>query len=97
MVVVSRSGQVPPTLRERKGDLLMATCDSAPHLAETRSLLGDDNVLVLGESGPDLQMLRRDLVARGFRDLLCEGGPHLARDLLATGVVDEPASPPCRD
>jgi riboflavin biosynthesis pyrimidine reductase len=89
MVVVSRSGEVPPTLRERAGDLFMATCDGAPHLEETRSLLGDDNVLVLGETSPDLPMLRRDLVARGFRDLLCEGGPHLARDLLAAGVVDE--------
>ena len=38
MVVVSRSGEVPPTLRERTGDLLMATCGSAPHLAETRAL-----------------------------------------------------------
>jgi riboflavin biosynthesis pyrimidine reductase len=89
MVVVSRSGEVPPTLRERRGELMMATCDRAPHLEETRSLLGDDNVLVLGESSPDLPMLRRDLVARGFRDLLCEGGPHLTRDLLAEGVVDE--------
>ena len=89
MVVVSRSGEVPPTLRERKGELFMATCDSAPHLEETRSLLGADNVLVLGETSPDLSALRRDLVARGFRDLLCEGGPHLARDLLAVGVVDE--------
>ena len=84
MVVVSRSGEVPPSLRERSGgDLMMATCDRAPHLEETRSLLGDDNVLVLGEYGPDLPMLRRELVARGFRDLLCEGGPHLTRDLLA--------------
>ncbi len=28
-------------------------------------------------------------MARGFQDLLCEGGPHLTRDLLASGVVDE--------
>ncbi|HWM72845.1 MAG TPA: dihydrofolate reductase family protein [Nocardioides sp.] len=90
MVVVSRSGEVPPSLRERKGgDLLMATCGQAPHLEETRSRLGADNVLILGEYAPDLRSLRRDLVALGFRDLLCEGGPHLTRDLLAAGVVDE--------
>ncbi len=88
MVVVSRSGAVPPTLRGSSA-LMMATCDDAPHLRETRSLLGDDNVLVLGESSPDLPRLREQLVVRGFRDLLCEGGPHLARDLLAAGVVDE--------
>jgi riboflavin biosynthesis pyrimidine reductase len=90
MVVVSRSGEVPPSLRERRGgDLLMGTCGQAPHLGETRERLGADNVLLLGEYAPDLPTLRRELVARGFRDLLCEGGPHLARDLLASGVVDE--------
>jgi riboflavin biosynthesis pyrimidine reductase len=90
MVVVSRSGEVPPSLRERRGgDLLMATCGQAPHLDETRERLGADNVLLLGEYAPDLPTLRRELLARGFQDLLCEGGPHLARDLLANGVVDE--------
>ena len=90
MVVVSRSGEVPPSLRERRGgDLLMATCGHAPHLEETRERLGADNVLLLGEYAPDLPTLRRELVDRGFQDLLCEGGPHLARDLLASGVVDE--------
>jgi riboflavin biosynthesis pyrimidine reductase len=90
MVVVSRSGEVPPSLRERRGgDLLMATCGQAPHLDETRSHLGADHVLLLGEYAPDLPILRRELVARGFQDLLCEGGPHLTRDLLAARVVDE--------
>lgn len=89
IVIVSRSGEVPPTLRERQGDLYMATCGRAPHLDETRELLGADNVLMLGDYAPDLQALRRELVARGFRDLLCEGGPHLTRDLLAARVVDE--------
>jgi riboflavin biosynthesis pyrimidine reductase len=90
MVVVSRSGEVPPSLRERRGgELLMATCSQAAHLAETQALLGDDNVLVLGEYTPDLTAMRDELVDRGFADLLCEGGPHLTRDLLAAGLVDE--------
>lgn len=90
MVVVSRSGQIPPSLLERRGgDLMMATRGQAPYLEETRSHLGADHVLILGEYGPDLPRLRRELVARGFQDLLCEGGPHLTRDLLASGVVDE--------
>ena len=90
MVVVSRSGEVPPSLRERRGgDLLMATCRQAPHLAETQALLGGDHVLILGEYTPDLPALRAALVDRGFQDLLCEGGPHLTRDLLAARIVDE--------
>ena len=33
--------------------------------------------------------LRRTLEDAGFPSLLCEGGPHLAADLLAAGLVDE--------
>jgi riboflavin biosynthesis pyrimidine reductase len=90
MVVVSRSGEVPPSLRERRGgELLMATCRQAPHLAETQALLGREHVLILGEYSPALPTLRQELADRGFKDQLCEGGPHLTRDLLAAGVVDE--------
>jgi len=89
-VVVTRFGAVPPSLAE--GDLsqvYVATGAQAPQLAESRALLGDDRVLVLGERGPDLGALRRALEQRGFRHLLCEGGPALTHDLLAAGVVDE--------
>lgn len=89
LVVVSRSGQLPPTLLE--GDtsrLYLATGSAAPGLAESRAVLGD-RVLVLGEHAPALAALRSALVALGFADLLCEGGPHLAGSLLADGVVDE--------
>jgi len=89
LVVVSRSGELPPTLLD--GDharLFLATGSRAPSLARARSVLGD-RVLVLGEHAPDLVSLRAALVDRGFANLLCEGGPHLAGDLLAAGVVDE--------
>ena len=33
--------------------------------------------------------LKDTLVERGLTSLLSEGGPHLLRDLLAEGVVDE--------
>ncbi len=51
-------------------------------------MLGD-RVLVLGDVAPDLAALRRALEDAGFASLLCEGGPHLAADLLAAGLVDE--------
>ena len=79
LVVVTRSGDLPPTL---------ATGSRAPGLPRARSVLGD-RVLVLGEDGPDLVALRRTLEDAGFLSLLCEGGPHLAADLLAAGLVDE--------
>jgi riboflavin biosynthesis pyrimidine reductase len=90
IVVVSRRGEVPERLRGAPaGSVLLATCAAAPGLDEARGLLGDAHVLVLGDATVDLAALRERLVALGHRDLLCEGGPHLLRDLLAADVVDE--------
>lgn len=89
-VVVTRSGAIPESmLAGDTSKLMIATGERAPHLEESRERLGDDNVLVLGEEGPDLVRLRHELVERGLRVMLCEGGPHLARDLFAARLVDE--------
>ncbi len=89
LVVVTRSGELPPTLLEGDtGRLYLATGSQAPGLERAQSVLGD-RVLVLGEDAPDPVALREALEALGFRSLLCEGGPHLAADLLAAGLVDE--------
>ncbi len=90
VVVVSRSGSVPETLRGAEpGRVVLATAASASGLAEARELLGADHVWTLGEETVDLVALRERLVARGWRSILGEGGPGLLRDLLAVGVVDE--------
>ena len=89
LVVVTRSGEVPESLLAGDlGQVHLATGSQAPGLARARALLGD-RVLVLGTAAPDLAELRAALEDRGFGNLLCEGGPHLAADLLAAGVVDE--------
>jgi riboflavin biosynthesis pyrimidine reductase len=46
-------------------------------------------VLVLGSHRVDLPLLKQVLVDRGWTDVLSEGGPHLLRDLLASGTADE--------
>ena len=90
LVLVSRNAEVPEKLRGAEpGRVLMATCAQAERLDEARALLGDEHVLVLGSHRVDLPELRTALVARGHQHLLCEGGPHLLRDLAAQGVVDE--------
>ncbi|MCY7395660.1 MAG: dihydrofolate reductase family protein [Nocardioides sp.] len=90
LVVVSRRGEVPDRLRYAKPGLVhLATCASAEHLAESRALLGSEFVHVVGREAVDLATLRTRLSGLGLRHLLCEGGPHLLRDLLAQGVVDE--------
>ena len=89
-VVVSRSGSVPETLRGADpGRVLLATVSVAAGLEDARDVLGADNVLVLGSHRVDLAALKQALVDRGFGDILCEGGPHLLRDLLDQGVADE--------
>src|SRR4051812_21405192 len=90
LVVVSRGGSVPETQRSAPtGKVLMATVSGAPHLSEAREILGNDNVLVLGSHRVDLARMKDELVLRGFRHVLSEGGPHLLRDLLDQGVADE--------
>lgn len=90
LVVVSRSADIPPTLREApRGRVLMATVASSDGLAAAREALGEDNVLELGEDEIDLAALKAALVERGWTEQLCEGGPTLFADLLAAGVVDE--------
>jgi riboflavin biosynthesis pyrimidine reductase len=87
--VVTRSGDVPSSLLAGDTErVYVATGARSPGLAGARRLLGD-RVLVLGEDGPDPVAMRSALVDLGFENLLCEGGPHLAADLLAAGVVDE--------
>lgn len=89
-VVVSRSGRVPPRLRDgAPGDVLLVTCSSAEHLAESRDLIGADHVLVVGGHRVDLAAARTALADRGLVHLLCEGGPHLLRDLLDQEAADE--------
>jgi riboflavin biosynthesis pyrimidine reductase len=90
LVIVSRSGLVPPTQRSAdRGQVLMATVSTAPYLEEARQVLGNDHVMVLGSHRVDLARMKDELVLRGFRHLLSEGGPHLLRDLLDQGVADE--------
>jgi riboflavin biosynthesis pyrimidine reductase len=90
IVLVSRRGEVPERLRDAApGQVLLATCAAAEGLERARATLGDDHVLVLGSHRVDLTRLRDELAGRGLADLLCEGGPHLLRDLLDQGVLDE--------
>jgi len=90
VVVVSRSGAVPDhLLGPGSGRVLLATCSQAPGLPAARELLGEEQVMVLGSHRVDLRRMRSELVTRGYEHLLSEGGPHLLRDLLDEGCVDE--------
>lgn len=90
LVVVSRSGEIhEKLLRAERGTVILATVEHAPGLPAAREALGEENVMILGGYSIDFTALRRGLAARGWTQVLGEGGPHVLRDLLAVGVVDE--------
>jgi riboflavin biosynthesis pyrimidine reductase len=96
LVVVSRTGNLPLQLAappdfDDAGEVLLATSTGAEDRAveAAREALGEGNVLVLGEDDVDVPALLEHLSGRGLRRMLTEGGPHLLRDMVAAGVLDE--------
>lgn len=83
LVLVSRSGQVPPALLgARPGQVLLATTEQGAGRADVETL-------VVGKTDVDPVALRDALIDRGWSSILTEGGPSLLTDLAAAGVVDE--------
>ena len=90
IVLVTRSGEVPPSLEDAEpGKVLMATVSRSDGLAQARETLGAGNVIVCGDDDVDTAVLRSELTDRGFARVLVEGGPHVLGDALDDGVLDE--------
>ncbi len=90
LAVVSRAGQLPPSLAQAPpGRVIAVTHAAAPGLSALRATLGADQVVVAGDGAVDLGAALRALAERGLRHVLSEGGPHLLGSFLAAGVVDE--------
>lgn len=75
------------------GDERWIAAATAPPLlvtsvAEARDVAGCET-LVCGQDAADLAVAVERLAERGLASVLCEGGPALLSDLLATGRVDE--------
>jgi riboflavin biosynthesis pyrimidine reductase len=89
--VVSRSLNLDPTSKlfqpaaTRTVVITCAAADPAVHAA----LAPIADVLLCGDQEVDLIAARAALEERGFRRILCEGGPHLFADMLRARVVDE--------
>jgi riboflavin biosynthesis pyrimidine reductase len=92
LVVVSHSGAVPQSVcGGPEGSVLFVTRENADprNLERSRELLGPDFVLTAGRESVDLLAMRHMLEDKGFRQILCEGGPALFGSMLDAGVVDE--------
>ncbi len=91
LAVVSSRLALPPThpaLRDAPVRPLVLTHEAAPAHARD-ALAGVADVLLVGSGTVDARQVRAVLEARGLRQVLCEGGPHLFGTLLAADAVDE--------
>lgn len=88
IAVVSRTGRLPASLfaDPAQRPLLVTTTE----LVRTRpDLRRRADLLLAGETEVDLEAAVDRLQARGFRRILCEGGPMLLDQLVAADLVDE--------
>ena len=83
LVIVSNSLVIPEHLVA--GGAVVVTCANSPE--NFRSQLGD--VIVAGDDDIDWAEVLNEFDRRGWRRVLCEGGPTLHGDLLTADVVDE--------
>ena len=89
LAVVSRSLDVDPgLLAGGSAPTIVVTTESAPgdlraHAEETAP------VIVAGEHDVDFGLALESLINLGYQRILCEGGPSLMRDLVASGQLDE--------
>jgi riboflavin biosynthesis pyrimidine reductase len=92
LVVVSHQGKLPPSVADGpSGSVLLVTREGADPAAldASKALIGEEFVLTAGHDAVDLVKMRNMLEDKGFRQILCEGGPTLLNSMLAAGVVDE--------
>jgi diaminohydroxyphosphoribosylaminopyrimidine deaminase / 5-amino-6-(5-phosphoribosylamino)uracil reductase len=91
-VIVDSSGRTPREARlfNPGGEVVVATTARCPHETQTSWKERGAEVLIVpeGPGGVDLGALLATLSARGWLEILCEGGARLATSLLAGGLVD---------
>lgn len=93
LVVITRTASVNPMIATPvtgSGGPVIVVTTEGKRAGELAPLVeAGIEVLQLGQGEVDLPGLVDELAGRGMPRLLCEGGPHLHRDLLAAGLVDE--------
>lgn len=89
IAVVSRSLRLDPALvRGGQAPTIVVTTESAP-IDVRDEIAAVAPVIVAGERDVDFAVALESLAAMGHRRMLCEGGPTLMRDVVASGHVDD--------
>jgi riboflavin biosynthesis pyrimidine reductase len=89
LAVISRSLDLDPALVEGgRAPTIVITTAAAPD--DVRRRIADvAPVIVAGEVDVDVAVALDELAGRGYPRVLCEGGPTLMRDLVASERLDE--------
>lgn len=89
IAVVSRSLQIDPDLLAggEAPTIVISTQEASADSRKQVAALAP--VIVAGRRDVDLGVAFEELVSMGFQRMLCEGGPTLMRDLVASGRADE--------
>jgi len=87
MVTVTRSGDLAPEFLDTAP--LIITANGHPAAQKLRGTVPPENLLVFGTDAVDFPAALRELRARGYENVLCEGGPHLMGALISHGLVSE--------
>lgn len=86
MVLVSRSLRIPPALL-RPGIVVVTTADAeADAVATLRETI---EVIAAGQGDIDWTEVLAEFAERGWRRVLCEGGPSLHGELVRLDLIDE--------
>lgn len=88
IAVVTRSGSLPASLfaEPTQRPLVLTTAETA---RTNRDLRRRADLILAGETEVDLETALEALRTRGFRRILCEGGPILFDELISEDLVDE--------
>lgn len=86
MVLISRSLGIPPALL-RPGIVVVTTADADP--AALATLRESVEVMAEGDGEIDWSAVLAEFADRGWRRVLCEGGPSLHGELVKLDLVDE--------
>jgi riboflavin biosynthesis pyrimidine reductase len=89
LALVTRSGDLPDGLNGTDRPPYVVTSADCPRLTALRDELGENHVLVAGDTDVDLPIALDLLADRGLTRVLAEGGPRLLADLLTADLVDE--------
>ncbi|MET0448893.1 MAG: dihydrofolate reductase family protein [Aeromicrobium sp.] len=86
IAVVSRSLDIPEQLVV-PGQVVITTADAPP--AELERLRGTVDVIAVGQGHVDWTAVLDEFANRGWRHVMCEGGPSLHGELIGLDLVDE--------